>query len=255
MIVNKSCLAASTAIALLISNPATAATVNGTGNVTSDVIFGSGNANGSFTGVRVETIELALRAKLRYDLSGQPQNTFNYDGKKTYTFNSAMSNAPANRSIFNFEWAINVDRANHSNALSLLTYLIDVDLDPTVKIGNVVSYDPLGLGGTGYYLGTSATPNGGGIDAVTAYFQGINVGNRNVAQQSVNMGFAPISTPVGSGQYTIGLTAFYEGRKYAATSINVIVDAPAPIPLPAGLSLLAGAVGLLAFVKRRRARA
>ena len=39
--------------------------VNGTGFVTPDVIFGGGNANGSWTGSTGGNIEVALRGKLR----------------------------------------------------------------------------------------------------------------------------------------------------------------------------------------------
>ena len=56
-------------------------------SVTPTIIFGTGNANGGFT--RTDTtldfptspftgsLELGLRAKLRYDTSGNPQNQFN----------------------------------------------------------------------------------------------------------------------------------------------------------------------------------
>ena len=52
-------------------------------NVTPDVIFGDGNDNGAFTvgtgiadaGASNErTVEIGLRAKLRHDENGQPQN-------------------------------------------------------------------------------------------------------------------------------------------------------------------------------------
>ena len=83
--------------------------VNGTGLVTPEVIFGSGNANGSFTGENSNNVELGLRGKVRYNSSGLPENTFNYDGNRSYAFSPASSNAPANRSAFNFEWTINTN--------------------------------------------------------------------------------------------------------------------------------------------------
>ena len=39
-------------------------------NVTSDVIFGSGNVNGGFTVDQSNGVEIGLRGKLRYDLAG-----------------------------------------------------------------------------------------------------------------------------------------------------------------------------------------
>ena len=55
-------------------------------NGTPDVIFGSGNANGSFTVASGGGVELGLRAKVRFNGSNLPENTFNYDGTKTYNF-------------------------------------------------------------------------------------------------------------------------------------------------------------------------
>ena len=41
-----------------------------------NLLFGSGNANGGFTVETLDNLEIGLRAKLRYDTNGQPQNTF-----------------------------------------------------------------------------------------------------------------------------------------------------------------------------------
>ena len=238
------------AVSLALASAASAATVNGTGNVTPDVIFGSGNANGSFTGVAANALELGLRAKLRYDLSGHPQNIFNYDGNHTYTFNPALSHAPTNRSVFNFEWAINSNVSGAGSALSGLVFKIDVDTDPTVNVGSLVSYNPLSAISTGYYLGTNASGNGG------ASFNSGGAGPlsvANVAQNSVNLGFLP-GADLGNGQYTISLFAYLPGTRtpYASTSIDVIVGAPAAIPLPAGLPLLASALSGIALLRRRK---
>jgi hypothetical protein len=92
-------------------------------NVTPDVIFGSGNANGSFTVSESGGVELGLRGKLRYNSAGLPENVFNYDGVKTYVFDPAFSNAPSNRSIWNFEWSINSNADGNSGFnLDALTY-------------------------------------------------------------------------------------------------------------------------------------
>ena len=50
------------------------------------MIFGSGNANGSFTVHRSNGLELGLRGKLRFNASNLPENTFNSNGDGTYTF-------------------------------------------------------------------------------------------------------------------------------------------------------------------------
>ncbi|MBL4892122.1 MAG: hypothetical protein JKX91_09925 [Rhizobiaceae bacterium] len=70
------------ATSVTLAMPVNFGTTN-SGNVTPDVIFGSGNANGSWTGVNTGGIEVALRGKLRYDTNGSPQNIFNYDGDHT----------------------------------------------------------------------------------------------------------------------------------------------------------------------------
>lgn len=104
----KSILSASV-VATFIAGAAAAAPVNGTIDLTGNVVFGSGNANGSFKGVTEGPLELALRAKLRYDENGNPQNTFNYDGDKTYSFDPADSAPVGGNAIFNFEFAIDTD--------------------------------------------------------------------------------------------------------------------------------------------------
>ena len=129
-------LAAATLALISLAPVAEAATVNATGNVTNNVIFGSGVTNGSFTGVTVGGLELALRAKLRYDNTsacggvGCAQNIYNYDGMSTYTFDSSLSHTPANRSLFNFEWAINSNANGTGGALNSYSYRIDIDTDP-----------------------------------------------------------------------------------------------------------------------------
>ncbi len=236
-------LLAAVALSALTPFTALAAVVNGTGNVTPNVIFGTGNINGSFTGATAGGVELALRAKLRFDLTGQPQNTFNYDGVDTYTFLSANSAAPIDRSVFNFEWSI----STLAGALSSLTYLLTVDTDATVTNNGAISYNPLGAISTGYYLGTGASGNGGA--PFTSPGSGI-LSNFTVGQNSVNMGF--VGAPLGSGKFTFTLSAFDGNNGLVnSTSMHVVVDAPAPIPLPAGGLLLIGALGGLAGLRRR----
>jgi hypothetical protein len=239
---------AAAAVAALMPFAAMAALVNTTGNVTPGVIFGSGNANGSFTGATTGGVELALRAKLRYNLSGQAENTFNYDGIDTYTFLSTNSNAPANRSIFNFEWSIHT-----LGALSGLTYLLTIDTDPTVLSNNAIAYNP--LAGPAY-LGTNASGPG---SAPEVFGPSANLANFTVAQQSWNMGFVTtpnfaFNAPLTSGKFTFTLSAFNGQMMVNSTSMNVIVNAPAAVPLPAGgLLLIGGLAGLAAL--RRRAKA
>jgi hypothetical protein len=62
------------AAALGVAGPAQAQSLLFDQDVTPDVIFGSGNANGAFTIDQSNGIELGLRGKLRFDASNQPEN-------------------------------------------------------------------------------------------------------------------------------------------------------------------------------------
>ncbi len=76
-------------------------------NATPDVIFGSGNANGSFTVDRANGAELGLRGKLRHNGSGLAENTFKSNGDGTYSFAAGV--APTQSSptaVWSFEWTI-----------------------------------------------------------------------------------------------------------------------------------------------------
>lgn len=242
-------------VGMLMSAPALAGPVNGTGLVTPDVIFGSGNANGSFTGVNTNNVELGLRGKVRYNSAGLPENTFNYDGDRTYSFSPASSNAPANRSAFNFEWSINSDvSGTGSRNLTDLTYLLQVDVDPGAGT-SFQSFDPINQLFADHALGNNSTGNGDGVSNLLLY--SAIVGTYNVAQNSWNLGFSTlfpgIVDPQAEGLYTINLSAALNGDTLASTSIDILYGAT-PVPVPAALPLLAGGLGLLGFLGLRRRR-
>lgn len=237
----------------LSSGMAIAAPVNGTGNVTPDVIFGDGNANGSWTGVNNNGIEVALRGKLRFNLGGSPENTFNYDGDKTYIFDSALGGNPANRSMFNFEYSINVDADSNSPTnllLNNLTYLLEFDVDPTGAT-NFFGFDPIFDKDDNEY-GTNATGNGDGIKGDAGTSPGLRAGN-NVAQNSQNLGFGFSLDPDLPGIYTFNLSAFDGNQVLATTSIDIVVTAQ-QVPEPGMLSLFGSGLLLMGFLGRRARR-
>lgn len=221
-------LGAIAALSLASIGGVNAAPINMDGNLQNGVVFGSGNANGSFTGINANGIELALRGKLRYDLNGNPQNIFNYDGDRTYTFDPANSNAPGNRAIWNFEFSIDVTNTNVGTfANSGLQFLLGVDTDPTAAVlnaGGPFGFDPLMV----------FTDNAGGM---------------GVAQNSQNLGFTGYTMldPQLAGIYTISLTAF-DGNEILTTSIDIVVES-AQVSAPATLPLVT--LAMLAFGVRR----
>ncbi len=237
----------------VMGSTAMAASVNGTGNVTPDVIFGTGNANGSFTGVNTGDVELAMRGKLRFDTSGNPQNVFNYDGVDTYTFNPADSNAPATRDAFNVEWSVNVDSSGSTGAvLNNFTYLIEMDSDPTTGT-NFTGFDPINQPFVDNAMGTNLTGNGGGTVAADSTEYATLLGTENVAQNSWDMAwFIPGFVPQTEGEYTFNLFAYQNGAEVSSTSMKIVYGAIPAVPLPASLPLLLTALGGIGMVARRR---
>ncbi|WJG10042.1 PEP-CTERM sorting domain-containing protein [Aliiglaciecola sp. LCG003] len=197
--------------------------LDGTGNVTSDVIFGSGNTNSSFTGESQNEIELGLRGKLRYNTLGSPENTFNYDGVKTYTFATTDGVAPVTRSVFNIEWSINVDQFGASNNLSDLTYLLEIGYDPGLGT-DFFAFGPINVPYADHSIGTNATANGAGVEAAFGDSVGYLISNNNLAQNSWNLGFFEPAglDPQTEGMYTINLSAFSANGLQASTSSVVM---------------------------------
>ncbi|WP_299724712.1 VPLPA-CTERM sorting domain-containing protein [uncultured Tateyamaria sp.] len=250
-------------------------------SVTSNAIFGSGNANGGFTidtgiygdpvvlGNDLPVAELGLRAKLRFDENNQPQNEFNYDGVDTYTFTaglppSGFGFAPGSTgtATWNFEWSIGSDSQfpglplENVTSVNALTYELRIDGDAGAGTDFLV-FDPINVPFADHSFGTSVTGAGAGVEAVDGADYANLIATSSLAQNSWNYEFfnnpgSPLAffDARNAGSYRIELEAFSNGVSIASTGINVNV-VPA-VPLPAGLGLLLGGLGVFGLMARRR---
>lgn len=244
-------------------------------NVTGDVIFGSGNANGSWTigtdsdGTTPATIELGLRGKVRFNDSNLPENTFNYDGVDTYTFEAGLppsgfgfAAGSSGTAKWNFEWSINSDIANDgtnlTRALNDLTYELRIDGDPSAAV-NFLTFDPINVPYADHALGNSSTGNGAGtvidrnaVDRDAQYAAAID--SNSLAQNSWNYEFfndagsaLEFFNALDVGSYRIELEAFSNGISVASTAINIQT-----VPIPGAAPLMLSALAGFAWLRRRR---
>ena len=254
--------------AFLIGTVAVAASMASAGNVEPDVIFGSGNANGAFTITTNNDIEIGLRGKLRYNSSGVPENTFNYDGGNTYTFDPSDSANPANRSLFNFEFSVNTDVNDLSNMgdnIDDFTYMLTVSrlndsgmgtttlfaFDPfnSINPGTITAMNPTGDVFWDHSMGDNGTGNGNGIEATDATDYASLLSSSNVIQQSWNLGFFH-GDPDRAGTYYVSMEVFQGIDNLVASNSITINVVPVPPAAFAGLGLL-GVLGGARVIRRR----
>ncbi|MEM6583206.1 MAG: PEP-CTERM sorting domain-containing protein [Pseudomonadota bacterium] len=222
------------------------------GMITPDIIFGTGNSNRGFTVETSGSLELGIRAKLRYGPTGQPNDEIGVgiieNPSGTYFFDSNEADAPADRAMWNYDWSINSNVDGNGSNLDAWVFTLLVDDNPTAAI-NFVPYDPVGLISTGAYLGNNSTPNGGGMFFADPTS---DLASNNVAQNSVNYGFLP-GFPLGDGEFALQLQAMAPGGPIISTSINVIVRPGGAVPVPGVMALMmAGFVGLALSRRRQR---
>jgi len=178
-------------IALGLTTVANAATFFDA-NVNPGIIFGSGNANGSFTVDRTGGLEFGLRAKLRHDATGQPQNVFNSNGDGTYTFNPGVAPTQSFPTAeWSFEWTINTDFVPSNPTgwdLDDLTYQLAMTSNVTVSMP---AFDPINDVNPGngqvlwdHSVGDNSTTDATDLVAGTEVQYLATIAANNVAQQS-----------------------------------------------------------------------
>ena len=249
------------AIALGLGSAANAA-IQFNQNVTNNVIYGSGNANGSFTTDRNLGVELGLRAKVRFPA---PANVFNSNGDGTYNQAAGGFGGSGDRASWNFDWSINSNFDGTSGFnLDDLSYSLWMDFDPTAGT-NFQAFDPINLGAGNFLdhsIGDNTTAQGAGVEAADAATYASLIANNNLAQNSWQLNFFDSALfpfdPTVAGTYDFLLSASVPGgTAIASTSIQVIVgNGGAAVPEAATLAVWGGlAVCGGAFAWRKKAKA
>jgi hypothetical protein len=242
------------AAGLLFACGAASAAIEFDQNVTPDVIFGTGNANGGFTTDRANGVELGMRGKLRYNAMGQPENIYNSNGDGSYTFNAGVAPTQAfPTAVWSVEFSINSNYDGSSGwNLSDLTYGLSMTstVGPAFGPIDVVNgVNPaIGVVYWDHAIGTNATGNGGGTVAGSVPGYQTLIDNNNVAQNSQRAHvLIPGFDPDALGEYVFTLSAFDPVvGLVASTSITIQV-----VPAPGAAGLLA--LGGLVAARRRRA--
>ncbi|HEY8518064.1 MAG TPA: hypothetical protein VIS07_21350 [Candidatus Binatia bacterium] len=206
--------------------------------VTSEMIFGTGNVNAGFTVDRANGVELALRGKVRFPA---PQETYNSNGDGTYTFTAGIFGGTEHPQ-WNFDWSINTNYDGTGGNLDEYTFELAIDYDPGAGTHFLawdhvsfplaaVPHDPPSMQPGGFHdhaMGNNATPNGGGAQATDQASYAALLQNNHVAQNSWRLTFFdgpgfPFSANA-TGTYDVVLTAFKNGVEMAQVGIEILVD-------------------------------
>ncbi len=188
-------------------------------DVIPEVIFGSGNLNGAFTTDQRNGIETGLRAFLRFNDMGMPENTFNSNGDGTYSFAAGQAvGQSAQTAVWSFDWTMNTDFnsvLSNSLVLSNLSYELGLDGDPSLAT-DFLTFEPIIPSAMvpffDHAIGDNTTINGGGTSAGNPVDYQMLIDNNNVAQNSWRYSFFLSGAlenfdPTVDGTYTIYLQA------------------------------------------------
>ena len=247
-------LAVAAIVTLTLSAPVNALTFDA--NVTPDVIFGDGNDNGSFTVHQANDAEVGLRAKLRHNGAGDPENTFNSNGDGTYTFLKGV--APTQSfptAVWSVEWSINSNyTGTGSNDLNDLTYSLQFDSDPGPGVDySSATFDPINGTNPGngmvfwdHSIGNNSSDEDSDSIATDATDYGNLIASNNVAQNSWKAHWVfPGFDPNVIGVYSVALST----SNGASTTIDIHV-----VPEPTTFAMAGLGIAMVGCGLRRRRR-
>ncbi len=233
----------SVAAAVLFAASNAVASIQYDANVTSDVIYGTGNANGGFTREQNNGVEVALRTHQRFPAA----NIFNSNGDGTYTWPTGNFGPGGTNFQWNFDWSINTNYDGTTGFnVGDLTYEIRIDFDPSFAT-SFLTFDPIIPGPADHSFGTNATGNGAGLEAPgDDTYANLLAGNNLVQNSWRHTFFGPVD-PTANGIYDIELSA-YRGTgmdrvllsEVGIQVINGVVPEPATLVTWGGLALAAG---------------
>ena len=253
----------STFIAMIAISTSSYANMIFDGDVSPSLIFGDGNANGGWTIFQNEQqgVELALRAKLRFNENGDPENTFNSNGDGTYTFDAVS--APTQDTfvgVWSFEWAINSNYNDSQSdfALNNLTYGFGISFNGMplfsgydfINSVNPINGEVLWDHATGDNTSTEATKE----IAVDAADYATLIDTNNVAQNSQQIHWwagLQAFDPTNAGTFTLSLAAFDAGNQVGAVSIDVITEA-VDVSAPSAIAILLLGLGVVGYTRKNQ---
>lgn len=152
-------------------------------DVTPDILYGSGNSNGSFVRSVSNNVEVGLRIKDRF----VGDNHSNGDG--TYSPDVGFFSGDSGPAIWNYDFAINLnqDGGDSPRLFDEVSIELQIDLDPSPAT-SYLSFNPLSVWTDNAY-GDNTTANGDGDDSADTNANLGSSSNFYITQNSQNIGW------------------------------------------------------------------